>query len=67
LNLVANMARKQAATALASRGGTALPICLAISIFDPSNAKSSGNDWSRAAGRSARSGPESGPERSLLD
>lgn len=41
----------QPATAEARSGGTALPICFAISILDPQKMKSSGNVWNRAASR----------------
>lgn len=39
------------ATPDAKSGGTAFPICLAISIFVPLNSKSSGNDCNLAASR----------------
>ena len=39
------------ATRAARPGGTALPICRAISIFDPVKTNSSGNDCKRAASR----------------
>src|SRR5438445_8177350 len=39
------------ATADARRGGTAFPICFAISILEPMNLKSSGKVWNRASSR----------------
>ena len=46
-----NTALSSSATAFASRGGTALPICLATSILDPTKVKESGNVCRRAASR----------------
>lgn len=39
-----NISNTQSATLAASKGGTAFPICFAISIFDPVKLKSSGKD-----------------------